>query len=438
MNYDLNDKYHLSASFRRDASSRFADHSRWGGFWSLGMAWNIIREDILKEAGFLNDCKLRGSYGTTGNQALRDVNGNPAYFPYLATYATGADIADNAGSSIANPYMGTLTWETQKTLDLGIDFALLKRRLSGTLTWFSRTSEKLLFNRPMAPSSGLDGVNDNVGGVSNKGIEIDLTGINLRKKDLQWSTTLNFSGFSNRITQLPQQSIAGHNYDNLVVGQSLNNFHIREYAGVDRTNGRPLWYVDRTDPQGKIVRTVTNKWNEATPYYEGSSIPHWTAGLANNIKYKGWELSVLAYINFRGKIYDATYAGLMTGTLGNTPGSAWSRDILNRWRSPDDPGDGITPRLTMTTDDQANAVSTRFLFDDTYMRIRNITVGYNFPKPQSGNLKDAHIRIYIDLQNPFTFYNRKGPDPEEGGLTGITNNGSRVCKTFSVGLDANF
>jgi len=439
VNYDLGEKYHLSASLRRDGSSRFSDSARWGDNWSIGGAWSINKEDFMSGITLINDLKLRVSYGTTGNQAFLDNNGNVVYFPYLATYSAGANIAGYAGSLIANPANGRLTWEHQKTLDLGVDFAILKNRLSGSFTWFSRKSDKLLFNRPLPPSSGLDGVNDNIGTVTNKGIEIDLTSVNVKTRDFEWSTSVNFSKITNKITQLPQKSITGANYSNLIVGQPLNNFYIREYAGVDLTDGAPMWWMDQTDATtGKTTRVVTKQWSAATRYYKGTSLPDWIAGVTNTAKYKGFDLTVLLYINFRGKIYDANYASLMYSAVGNTPGSNWSVDVLNRWQSPSNPGDGKTPRLTTTTDDQANSASTRFLFDDTYMRIRNITLGYTFPKSIFGTAKINSARVYVDLQNPFTFYKYKGLDPEEGGLVGVTNNGSVVYKTFSAGLSVNF
>ena len=438
LNYDLTDKYHLSLSLRSDGSSRFADSVRWGTFWSVGGAWNINREDFAKGIRGLSDLKLRASYGTTGNQIFLDQNNNPIYFPYLATYAAGANIAGYAGSAIANVGNGRLTWESQNDLDLGIDFGFLNSRITGSVTYFDRRSNRLFFARPLPPSSGNDYVNDNIGAVTNKGIEIDLTTINISTKNFGWTTSLNFSSIRNRITALPQQSVAGPNLSELMVGQPLNNFYIREYAGVDATDGTPLWYMDQTDGSGKTVRTVTKQYSASTRYFEGTSLPDWTGGITNTLRYKNFELSILAYLSFRGKIYDADYAGLMYSSLGNGPGRNWSPDILNRWQSSSERGDGKTPRLTSTSDDQGNSTSTRFLFDDTYMRIRNIALGYNLPKAALNKTRLSSARVYVTLQNPFTFFNRKGLDPEGGGLAGVTSNTSSVYKIYSAGISLAF
>lgn len=438
LNYDLTDKYHLSVSLRRDGSSRFADSVRWGTFWSVGGAWNINKEDFAKGFGDLSDLKLRASYGTTGNQAFLDQNNNPIYFPYLSTYAAGANIAGYAGSVISNVGNGRLTWESQKDLDLGIDFGFLNNRIMGSFTWFDRRSNKLFFARPLPPSSGNDFVNDNIGAVTNRGVEIDLTTVNINTRDFTWTTTLNFSSIRNRITALPQQSITGPNLSQLVVGQPLNNFYIREYAGVDATDGTPMWYMDKIDGTGKTIKTITKQYSAATRYFEGTSLPDWTGGITSTLRYRHFELSILAYLSFRGKIYDADYASLMYSSVGTAPGHNWSTDIFNRWQSPTERGDGKTPRLTTTTDDQSNAVSTRFLYDDTYMRIRNITLGYTLPEKNLKKSRLSSARVYVTLQNPLTFFNRKGLDPEGGGLAGVTSNTSSVYKTYSAGISLEF
>ena len=380
----------------------------------------------------MSNLKLRASYGTTGNQDL------PGFFPYLGTYIAGANIADHSGSVINTLANGNLHWETQKTLDLGVDLGLFKDRITGSFTYFERTSADLLFNRPLPPSVGIDGINDNIGKVSNKGVEIDLTTKNIVTKDFTWTTSFNLTHVKNRIVSLPQASIAGSGYSNLAVGQSLYNFYLREYAGVDASDGRPMWYMDETDPNGKVTgRTVTKAYSAGTRYYEGTSLPDWTGGFTSTIYYKNIDLTVLTSFSIGGKIYDADYAGLMHSGTGTQPGYQWSTDILNRWQSASNPGDGKTPRLTTTKDDQGNSASTRFLYDASYARIRNITLGYNFSKDLLEKISFSSARFFVDLQNPFTFFGRNGLDPEEG-LGGITNNTSSAYKTISVGVNIGF
>lgn len=429
VNYDFVDRYHISVSLRRDGSSRFADSVRWGTFYSVGGAWNVSNEGFFRGVSMINTLKLRASYGTTGNQFLS------GYFPYLGTYASGWNIADYAGSIINTLSNGDLGWETQKTLDLGVDFGLFKDRISGSVTYFVRKSADLLFNKPLASSpSPVDGIDANIGEVENKGIEIDLTTVNVKTRDFQWTTTLNITQVKNKIVSLPQESIAGAGFSNLKVGESFYNFYLREYAGVDAADGRPMWYYDKTDASGKVTKEVTKTYSAATRYYVGSALPDWSGGLTNTFNYKGFDLSVLASFNIGGKIYDADYAGLMHGNTGTSPGYNWSTDVLKRWQSPSNPGDGRTPRLTTTTDDQGSLSSTRFLYDASYVRVRNITIGYNLPQSLLDKAKISNARFFVDYQNPVTIFGRDGLDPE-AGLTGVTSNTSSAYRTISIGLN---
>ena len=432
LNYDYNEKYHLSLSLRTDGSSRFADTSRWGVFYSVGGAWNINREKFLSGAKSLSELKIRASYGTTGNRSL------PGYFPYLGTYSAGANIANYSGSIINALGNGNLHWETQKTLDLGLDFGFLKNRITGSFTYFERNSQDLLYYRPLPPSVGINGINDNIAKISNKGVEIDVTTQNVVTKNFTWTTSVNATYIKNKIESLPGEQFDGPGYSNLKVGQSLNNFYVREYAGVDASDGRPMWYMDVKDANGKVTdKTVTKSYSAGTRYYEGTSLPDWTGGFTSTMSFKNIDLTVFLYGSIGGKVYDGDYAGLMYSSTGIQPGYQWSTDILNRWQSPSNPGDGRTPRLTSTTDDQGNLVSTRFLYDASYARIKNITVGYSFSKDLLSKINFSSARFFVDFQNPFTFFGRKGLDPETG-LQGITDNTSSVYKTISVGVNIGF
>lgn len=432
LNYDFGDKYHVSGSLRSDGSSRFNSDTRWGTFYSIGGAWNISSEDFFKGVRVVNNLKLRASYGTSGNQGL------PGYFPYLGVYETGWNIADYAGSIIAALSNAELGWETQKIMDLGIDFGLFKDRITGSVTYFERTSDELLFDKPLRQSGApVASITANIGKVQNKGIEIDLTTVNIRTRDFQWRTTFNITQVKNEILELPQAEIAGAGLSNLKVGESLYNIYIREYAGVDAADGRPMWYMDQKDASGKITKVVTKTWSSATRYYLGTTLPDWTGGLTNYFTYKGFDLTVLAAFQIGGHIYDGDYAGLMHGSTGVSPGSNWTTDILGRWQSPSNAGDGRTPRITATTDDQATSTSTRFLYDGGYVRLRNITLGYTLPQSLLQKAHMSNARIFVDAQNPVTIFGREGLDPE-AGLTGVTSNTSSAYRTIAVGLNIGF
>lgn len=415
-NYDVNNKYHLSLSLRTDGSSRFADGHRWGTFYAVGTSWNINDEDFLKDSKTISTLKAKASYGTSGNQAL------PGSFPYLGTYSAGANIGTASGSVINTVSNPDLTWETQKQLDLGIEFGLLKDRFTGSLVYFNRRSSNLLFARPLPNSSGVSSIDDNVGGVKNYGFELELNSANVTTKNFSWRTSLNITKLSNKITQIAPgttQRLGGSWYD----------FYIQEYAGVDKSDGSPMWYKD--DVNGNKV--TTKVYGDASRYYIGNRLSDYTGGLTNSLKYKNFDFSVLTSFAIGGKYYDANYAALMGGIAGT--GNNASVDVSGRWQSPENPGDGKTPKLT-TIPDESTSPSSRFLFSHTYARVRNITLGYNFSSVLLEKIKVRNARVYFDAQNMFTFFGGpKGSDPDAGINAQASNSNTSANKFLSVGLN---
>jgi TonB-linked SusC/RagA family outer membrane protein len=422
--YDFKDKYHLSVSLRTDGSTRFADGHRWGSFYATGASWNIDKEKFLSAISWLSSLKLKLSYGTTGNQAL------PSDFPYLGTYSSGNNVNNAAGAVIATVANFDLTWEKQKQLDMGLEFGLLNDRISGSFVYFDRRSDNLLFQRPLPGSTGINSISDNVGGLRNYGWEAELNTINIKTAAFTWKTSFNITKLRNVISEAFPGTTT-------VVGGSLYDWIVRRYAGVNPANGNPQW--DQDDPMnpGKVLRT--ENFSQATLYRtgNGNSLSDYTGGIFNSWKYKNFDLSVLASFGLGGKYYDLDYAGLMAGAVG---ANNISRDIYGRWQSPEQPGNGIIPRVKTTTSNLGTFASTRFLYDATFMRVRNITFGYNVPGAFAKKVGCANIRVYADLQNAFTFFGGpKGTDPEQGGLNALAeNNNTTAYKTLAIGLNVGF
>lgn len=426
LNYDLTDKYHLSLSLRRDGSTRFAEAVRWGTFYSVGGAWNLGREGFLSGIGFLDDLKLKSSYGTAGNQAL------PGSFPYLGTYLAGANIGAANGVTYDNPANLALTWETQKQLDLGMEFSLLRSKLTGSFVYFNRVSDKLLYQQRLSPSTGFNGVQANTGAMKNYGYEIELNSINISRPDFEWRSSLNITRLTNVLTMLPKGSDVS-----LEVGRSFYNWFLREWAGIDLQDGRPMWYKNQVDASGKTTKVTTKLYSEATRYQVGNRLPDWTGGLSNTVRYKYFDLAVLAAFSIGGKIYDADYGNQMHSFY--SAGLNANVDVLNRWQSVSKPGDGKTPLLRANTDLMSNSASTRFLYDATYMRIRNITVGYRMPEGLLRRMAATNARFFIDFQNPFTFFGGPtGLDPEAGLNANAALNQTTTNKTLSAGISIGF
>jgi hypothetical protein len=310
----------------------------------------------------------------------------------------------------------------------------MDNRISGSIAYFERESIDLIYSKPLPGSTGNTSITTNVGALKNSGIELELNTINIETDMFQWSTNLNITTTENEITELTQESFI-NGTKRWEVGTSLYEFFIREYAGVDPSNGKALWFQDILDAEGEPTgeRKTTDEYGDATRYATGKeSLPDFQGGITNTFIYGDFDLNVLMNFSVGGYIYDSTYAGLM-GSF-ETLGSSSSVDIANRWQKPGD----ITnvPRLQNSQND-FNASSTRFLFKNDYLRLKALTLGYNVPTNKIENIGLSRLRLYFQGDNLLTFQSHKGIDPEQS-LSGTTNNRSFNQRIFSLGVNIEF
>lgn len=244
VNYDYQNRYLLSGSLRRDGSSRFSRDARWGNFWSVGAGWRADQEAFFQKVSWVNLLKFRLSYGVVGNNFILNAAGNSNYFPWQALYELNRNNASEAGTLQQSLENKELKWETNRQFDLGVDFSILKNRLSGTLEYFNKSSYDLLYNVPLPVSSGIDFKSMNIGTAYNRGIELQLSGTWLQKKNLSWNTTLNWTTFTNRITSQPQAEIID-DVRKRMVGRSIYDYWLRQWYGVDPADGAGLYVADK-------------------------------------------------------------------------------------------------------------------------------------------------------------------------------------------------
>ncbi|MDB5206483.1 MAG: SusC/RagA family TonB-linked outer membrane protein, partial [Flavisolibacter sp.] len=335
--YDLDNKYFVELSYRRDGSSRFSPTARWGNFYSVGASWFIKRESFMKNAEWLNELKVRAAYGTVGNDALS------TYYEYQALYGLGFNNAAEPGAIATKLNNVDLTWEVNKTLSLGIDFGLFKNRISGTIELFNRTSSDLLFDVPQGLSSVVTTRTENIGTMSNKGIELQLNADIVRAKSINWSVQINGTSLKNEITKLPGGKPITSGTKRLEEGKDLYAFYLRQWYGVDPTDGAGLYYAVPGIATGyRISKTgdtvVTNPTN-ARFDYSGSAIPEFFGSVGSTFEFKGIGLSFLLNYQIGGKFYDGNYAGLLTPSYG----ASLHADVLKSWQNPGDLSD--FPRL---------------------------------------------------------------------------------------------
>jgi len=424
---DYKAKYYLSASFRRDGSSRFGSEKRYGNFWSLGVSWNVLKETFMDDQHLFSELRVRSSYGVNGNQDI----GN---FASRALY--GSTSYDNAPGLVFSNYGNNLlTWEKNKPFNIGLDFGVLKNRLTGTFEYYSRATSDLLLNRPISATNGLTSFTDNVGAIKNSGLELELNSVNIQQKNngFGWTTSFNISTIKNEITALTSPIISS-SY-NRFVGGDYYQLYMTGYAGVNPTNGEALWYTDETETQ------TTNNYGSAKQYNQGSALPDVFGGLTNSFSYKGFSLSFQLYFNFGNKIYDNFGTNVNSdGSLGFGPTNRISRYSYDtRWQKPGDLT--LTPKMVYLGSQSGTSSqnSSRFIYNGNYMRLRDLTLGYDLPAEWVKHVKLSSAKIYFRANNLFTYIkdDRITFDPEVG-VDGFADKNIPVYRTALLGLDIKF
>jgi TonB-linked SusC/RagA family outer membrane protein len=427
--YDYRGKYFFTVGGRTDGNSRFADSVRWGRFWSTSAAWVLTKEGFMTGLNWVNFLKVRASYGTTGNDA------GIGYYPYQTLYAIGRNNALNPGilqsTSLGN---GGLTWESNKQFDVGVDFTVVDNRINGSVEYFNRVSDNLIFSVPLPMSSGFSSTFRNVGSMYNRGLELQLSGDVVRTKDITLTLGMNATTFTNKITKLPQQEIISGT-KKLMVGRSINDYWLREWYGVDPTDGAAL-YNNTSGRTGYRLTakgdTVATNPTNARFGYVGSAIPDWYGAFNLSFRYKNLTLSSLVNWQLGGLTYDDTYAASMhSGTYG----ASLHRDMLQRWQKP---GDITTvPRMDNAQTSFFGAASSRWLTDASFLNIQNITLAYDF-KGQLGKkvLPFQSGRLFLAVENVKMFTKRSGMNPMQS-FSGVTSIGYIPARVLNVGVNVN-
>ncbi|MDL2245743.1 SusC/RagA family TonB-linked outer membrane protein [Parabacteroides sp. OttesenSCG-928-J18] len=432
MEYEYKDRYYVSGSFRTDGSSRFHPDSRWGNFWSLGASWRISNEEFMSSYHWLDNLKLKASYGAVGNDQLN------TYYAYQGLYATGNNDYSEAGVNISRLANKDLKWETNLQLNVGLEFAIFNK-LSGEVEWFKRKSKDLLFGMPMAPSTGFSSIDRNIGDVQNQGIEFQLSYTPFHSKDFRWNIAFNGTHYKNKITKLPQDEInAG--YFKWREGESRYNFWGIEYAGVNPENGRDQYWKNIYEKVGDedilVDREKTENYNEVTSdkhkKYLGDAIPKIFGGLTNNLYYKGIDLSFMLYYSIGGKLYDGDYAQMMSYRTGYS----MHPDMLKGWSESNT--NASLPRISTYYSSYMGAYTTKFLYDNSFLRLRNLTVGYTLPKSLTSRFDINSLRLFVQGDNLLTLGSaqKRGTDPEQS-VSGTTSNRFPTTKSISFGIQLN-
>ncbi|KHJ37015.1 TonB-dependent receptor SusC [Pedobacter glucosidilyticus] len=428
--YNYDEKYFFDASLRRDGSSRFSKDARFGTFFSLGGSWSINKESFMEKATWVDDLRLKASFGEVGNDNL------DSYYNYQAFYDLGFNNGTEPGILLSTAATPDLKWETIQTLNLGVAFSLFKSRITGEFEVFNRRTTDLLFSVPQPLSNPVTSLRQNIGSMKNTGIELSLGGDIIRKKDFTWNLMTNTSIVKNEITKLPpSQPTITAGTKRYEVGQDLYQFYLRQYAGVDPSDGSALFIPTETATTN--LRTIdgkvyTTNFNNAQFAYMGSAIPDLFGAFTNTFNYKNLSLSVLINYQIGGKFYDGEYASLM-GTTANY-GRALHRDALNAWTETNT--SSPIPRLDVTSSSFFTAQSSRWLVDASYLAISNVNLSYRIPIKFVNKLDLSNVRVFASGENLALFSHRKGMNPTEA-FTGVNSTTFTPARSIIFGLSVN-
>ena len=444
--YDYAKRYFITATYRAEASSIFAPKHRVGHFPSVAVSWLISNEDFMKDQTVVSFMKLRASYGITGN------NNIPAY-KYLPTYQFTHLYQKNVGgepSRLANPY---LHWETANMASLGIDICFIKK-FDMSIDLYQTDNTGLLLNVPVAPSTGFYEMMQNAGSVRNRGIEyrLDINAINMNK--WRWDIGFNIGFNQNRVTETPNHQpflqTASSVNQQIAEGQDIYSWYLKEWAGVDPDNGDPLWYMWDKDANDYVYdaagnKMTTNNYNATYAHVVGKATPMFSGGLNTTVSWNGIFLHLSSNFQYGNQIYNYTRQSLDAdgALLGYNQMSIEDSKLgWSRWTQP---GDKAThPMAKLNGNKNANQISSRYLEDGSYFRLKNLTFGYDFPQQL---IKKAHMtkcRIYFSADNLLTFTKFSGMDPEitletsTYDLAGMYSTNYPVGRTFQGGLEISF
>ncbi|WP_163516759.1 SusC/RagA family TonB-linked outer membrane protein [Gelidibacter japonicus] len=423
LSYNFDRKYYATLSYRRDGSSRFGSDNRWGNFWSVGASWVLTQEKFMTDLTWLNNLKLRASYGVTGNAGI----GN---YDSLSLYGFGNDYATMPGSAPSNVGNSLLTWENQHSMDIGLSLAFLNNRITSNMTYFIRKNEDLLLERPLSRTTGFSANLQNVGDMQNTGFELDVNIGIIDSEDFNWQLGANVSFVNNKITKLDEPIT--ENLFRKEEGRNFYDYYLTQWAGVDPQTGQGLWYTDET----KSVKT--SDYNEAERVYVGkSALPDFFGGLNTSVRYKNFELSGQFSFVWNKYLYD--YPAFVMDSDGRyTPRSTTQWNFDNRWTTPGQ--EALNPKWVWGNTSLSNSKnSTRALYDATYVRLRDVTFSYDLNNSVAEKINIVSMKIYLKGSNLLTWVRNKDLrlDPESG-TNGMVDAFIPMAKTVTVGLNIGF
>lgn len=436
-NYRLKDRYIIEAAIRRDGSSRFGKDNRYGIFWAASGGWVLSQEPFLQSLPFINYLKLTASYGTTGNDRIGNFNS-------LGLFGSGVafDYSGLPGLGPFQPANPNLKWEETSQLDIGLSVELFNKRVAVDVNYYIKNTTDLLLDFQLADPNGFSTIRQNAGEMKNTGVDLNIETTNIRSRSgFEWTTNLNIGFLKNEVTSLPSGSLdaqgrrfVGGTNQRAVEGYSVNTFYLPRYVGINPSTGDAEWL----DVDGNVIKTPSN----AARVIVGSAIPDFTGGFTNNFRYKGFDLGVFFNFTYGNEVF----LGDLNFTENPISGFNKSKKMLNYWTE-NNRETAFAPAVTSSTKSVFAQNSTLQLLDGSFLRLRNVTLGYTLKANQVNAKFFQNARIYVMGQNLWTLRDKgwegRGQDPEVGYASSNTFQGQSFftapqAKSITVGLNASF
>lgn len=419
--YDYDNKYYVSASVRRDGSSRFGEDKRWGTFWSVGARYRISAERFMAATqSWLNNLSVRISYGTSGNQNVGYYEARGVYGSTRYGGATGF-----GPSQLANT---NLEWESRNKFDVGLEFMLFNV-LTVEADYYNDLTTDMISSRPLSIGTGFTAITQNLGSMRNQGVELQVNALLMNRKNFRWTLGFNLTTNYNEIVELPDHaSVQNGTIGILEEGRPSSQLWMPEWAGVDPATGRPRWY----GADGEYVYT----YGEAAYRYVGTSDPKFYGGIQMGFEFYNVDISFQFNYNYGNYIMsnDLTYLE----NEGWQPGQVTTYYAMdNRWQRPGD--EAQIPQLMFGGNNGAQNLSTRYRADGSYIRLKSIVVGYTLPKKQCEKIFLNSFRVYASIDNVWTACSKefRGYDPESG-LSAIQTSNYPVPVNYAIGINVGF
>lgn len=427
--YDFADRYYVSASYRTDGSSRFHTDYRWGQFWSVGASWRISEESFMQSLVFVDNLKLKGSYGKQGNDRIG------SYYGWQSLYNLDWANANINGALLSSLENTSIKWEENNNFNIGIE-ARLWNRFELELEYYQRRTVDMLMEKPMATSLGFDSYWANVGEILNSGLEFNSKVSIVNSNNFNWSANLNLTTLKNEIVKLDGETdqIVDGNFIQRK-GEEINSYYLAQSAGIDIATGEQLYWVYNRDENGNPGEPyITDDYQKASQskLISGSRIPDFYGAFGSNFTiYKNFDLSIMTTFSVGGEIYENVYVNLLNPIY---IGQNYGANIKRAWRNPGDVTD--IPRIQNGTG-FSRPFTDNQLINASYFAIKNITFGYTLPKNILQSVGIESLRAYVAFDNVALFSYLDGMNPQHN-FTGSTDFSYTPVRTSLLGIELKF